>query len=507
MSPKKLYLSVLVFVSGAAVLAVELLGTRVLGPFYGVSLFLWSALITVTLLALSVGYAVGGRMADRTPSQARLCGIVIAAGAWLLVLPMLRDPVLSLTEPIGLRFAVLTASLLLFAPPLTLLGMVGPYAIRLRASNVNEVGRTAGDLYALSTVGSVLAALATGFVLIPYVGVGRLVFAVGAVLVGMGLIGLLAERRLAGTGMASLAVAPLFVFGFGRANELPDPANGLLSIDYSPYAELRVVEREGIRYMIIDGGTHTIVETDTFESQFPYVHVVDLVNHVSEGQGDLLLVGLGGGSVAKLFARQGWRVEAVEIDPVVTEIARRDFGLREAEAVVHHADGRRFLAADERVWDAIVLDAFGSSSIPFHLVTREAFALVASRLAPEGVLAINVEAVGWDDVLVRSLAATLRESFAHVAALPIAEPPDRIGNVVLFASQRELSLSTEIGATPDRFSFTYFKNHAWDNRFEPESDGAPVLTDDLNPVDIWSDRINHVARGGLHEYFDRGLSW
>ncbi|HVS19678.1 MAG TPA: fused MFS/spermidine synthase, partial [Planctomycetota bacterium] len=203
----------------------------------------------------------------------------------------------------------------------------------------------------------------------------------------------------------------------------------------------------------------------------------------------------------------GWRVEAVEIDPVVTEIARRDFGLREAEARVHHADGRRFLVANEKRYDAIVLDAFGSSSIPFHLATREAFALVASRLAPDGVLAINVEAVGWDDVLVRSFAATLRESFAHVLALPIAEPPDRLGNVVLFASQRELALESEIPATHDRFSFAYFKNHAWDNRFVPEAEGAPVLTDDLNPVDLWSDRINHVARGGLHAYFDRGLSW
>ncbi|HVS18239.1 MAG TPA: fused MFS/spermidine synthase, partial [Planctomycetota bacterium] len=276
MSLKKLYLSVLVFVCGAAVLAVELLGTRVLGPFYGVSLFLWSALITVTLLALSVGYAVGGRLADRHPSQARLCGIVIAAGAWLLVLPLLRDPVLRVTEPIGLRFAVLVASLLLFAPPLTLLGMVAPFAIRLRASNLGEVGRTAGDLYALSTVGSVLAALATGFVLIPYVGVGRLLFWVGAVLVALGLLGLLGARHMRSAGVAALVVAPLLILGLRAANERPDPENGLLSIDHSAYAELRVVERDGVRFMLIDGGSHTIVATDTFESQFPYVHVVDL---------------------------------------------------------------------------------------------------------------------------------------------------------------------------------------------------------------------------------------
>ena len=102
---QNLYLYVIVFVSGAAVLAIELLGTRVLGPFYGVSLFLWSALITVTLVALSVGYAVGGRWADRGPRFTRLCYPIAGAGLWLLLLPWLRIPVLQATEPIGLRFA------------------------------------------------------------------------------------------------------------------------------------------------------------------------------------------------------------------------------------------------------------------------------------------------------------------------------------------------------------------------------------------------------------------
>lgn len=507
MIPRNFYLTVLVFVSGAAVLAVELLGTRVLGPFYGVSLFLWSALITVTLLALSVGYAIGGRLADRGPTLARLCLVLVGAGGWVLALPWLRDPVLSISEPLGLRVAVLVASLLLFAPPLTLLGMVAPYAIRLRATSLDEVGRTAGNLYALSTVGSVLAALLTGFVLIPYVGVGKLLFGVGALLVLLGLVGLLAARRAAVGVGATLALAPVAFFGLGAADARPDPARGLLSIEHSPYAEIRVVERDGTRYMLIDGGTHTIVDASTFESVFSYVHVVDLLNHVIAEPGRLLLVGLGGGSVAKLFSRQGWEVQAVEIDPVVTRVARRDFALSEAEARVHHADGRGFLESHEQSYDAIVLDAFGSSSIPFHLVTREAFALVAERLAPDGVLAINVECIGWDDVLVRSLAATLREEFAHVLALPIAEPPDQLGNLILLASQREFGLATEIPATPDRFSTVYDKNHAWDNRFEPEAQGAPVLTDDLNPVDIWSDRINLAARRDLHGRFGGGLGW
>jgi len=502
---QRIFLPVLVFVSGAAVLAVELLGTRVLGPFYGVSLFLWSALITVTLLALSVGYAIGGRLADRGPTLQRLCTLLLVAGAWLLVLPVLRAPVLRITEPIGLRYAVLAAAFLLFAPPLTLLGMVSPYAIRLRASNLGEVGRTAGDLYAVSTVGSVLAALATGFFLIPYVGVSRLTFLVGASLIVVALVGLVAARRMALSGVGTAVLVAASFLGLG-ATEKADPANGLLSIEQSPYAEIRVVDGPDTRYMLIDGGTHTIVDTLTFTSYYPYVHVIDVLNNILD-PGRLLLIGLGGGSIAKDFSRKGWEVDAVEIDPVVARVAQRDFQLAESEARVILEDGRQFLAGSDTLYDAIVLDAFGSSSIPFHLTTREAFALVAEHLAPNGILAINVVCEGWEDILVRSLAATLEQEFAHVVALPIAEPPDTLGNLILYASQRELELVRELPPTRDRFAFVYDQNHAWDNRFEPETAGAPVLTDDLNPVDLWCERINRLTRVTLHEYFDDGVSW
>lgn len=116
------YLSLLVFVSGGAVLAIEIVGTRVLGPFYGVSLYLWSALITVTLAALSLGYAAGGRWADRGPTLTRLATAVGGAGLFTLCIPLLKRPVLLAAEPFGLRVAVLVAAFLLFAPPLTLLG-------------------------------------------------------------------------------------------------------------------------------------------------------------------------------------------------------------------------------------------------------------------------------------------------------------------------------------------------------------------------------------------------
>jgi spermidine synthase len=509
-------LYLIVAISGASVLAIEILGTRILGPFYGVSLFLWSALITVTLAALSTGYAVGGRWADRGPRYSRLGLVLAGAGVWLLLVPVVRTPALRLVEPLGLRAAVLITSAVLFFVPLALLGTVSPYAIRLKALSLDEVGRTAGDLYAVSTVASVVAALVTGFLLIPNVGVHRLVLILGALLIAGAAVAFSRGRALA-PGLACAAAA-LIAGGAALAGlgaEKPDPKDGLLDVEQSPYAEIRVIQWEDSRLLLIDGGGHTIVEPGTWRSHYRYVGVVDLLKKLFPGPGRMLLLGLGGGSIAKSYAGSGWSVDAVEIDPVVVDVAHRYFGLEPSDCRISTMDARRYLTSRSDTYDLIVLDAFGSSSIPFHLVSEESFDLIASRLAPDGVLAINIESVGWKDVLVRSLAATLGQSFREVVALPTAEPPNVLGNLIVLASNRELEIPDEKLERPRDFlgdSYRHWlvvqQNHAWDNRFTPDTAGVPVLTDDRNPVDTWSERINLAGREVLHRDFEWShLAW
>jgi len=506
-SPKSGYLYLCVSVSGASVLAVEILGTRILGPFYGVSLFLWSALITVTLAALSIGYMLGGRWADSGATYPRLSLLLAAAGAWLLVVPWIRHPVLAIIEPGGLRTAVLVSSFVLFFPPLTFLGMISPYAIKLNTETLGEIGRSAGDIYAISTVASVAAALLTGFILIPRIGVIRLTVAVGIVLLATASIGLL-WRGGARTALVTIAllIAGIASFLAAAASEgkLPD---GVVSCVQSPYGEIRVVDRYDSRYLLIDGGIHTEVGLPDLEPRSAYVNVLDIAGSFFRRPGDLLLIGLGGGSVVKSYARGGWRIDAVEIDRAVTKVAREYFGLEPEEAIVHHGDGRRYVATCDDAYDVIILDAFGSSSIPFHLVTREAFGLISSRLKPGGILALNVISVGWRDLLVRSLAATLETRFSSIRALPIAEPPNRLGNVILLARNGPLELPEQLPPSELRDSAEYDRNHAWDNRFEPETKGAPVLMDDRNLVDLWAERINLEMRKGLHAHFEGASSW
>lgn len=498
-----------VSLSGAAVLVLEILGTRVLGPFYGVSLFLWSALISVTLAALACGYALGGRLALRTPSSATLSTILLAAGAWVLAVPWIRTPLVHVAAGAGLQGAVLIAAVLLFFVPLMLLGMVGPYAIRLASRSVDEVGRVAGDLFAVSTLASVLAAVATGFWLVPILGVTKLLLVVAATLF------VAAALARAGAG-SRVAATVVLVIGAGLAAgswlRPPSLPPGVLAAEESPYAELRVIDHHAFRYLLIDGGTHTVFDRETGVPYQAYVYAAELAaDIVGKSDGRLLLLGLGGGGTAEVYSRRGWNVDAVEIDPAIPPLARRWFGLKPQHAHVFIDDGRRFLKRSRDRYDVILFDAFGSASIPFHLVTREAFAEAKARLAPGGILALNVETIGWQDPLAHALVATLRTQFAHVVALPTSEPPNKLGNEILLASDRPLELNPDVIGDPvetlpddDEHFRVVSRMHAWNNQFVPGH--GVVLTDDWNPVDLRAEEINRASRKMLHQLLPDSLT-
>ncbi len=507
------YLYLVVFVGGAAVLALEILGTRILGPFYGVDIFLWSALIIVTLTALSLGYAVGGHWADKAPTVQRLCLSLTISGLWTIGIPWLKHPVLSLTEPLGLRGAVLVAAFILFFPPLVLLGMITPFVIKLRTVSLQEVGKITGNFFAVSTIASVFSAILTGFYLIPNFGVSHLTILVGVMLLVVAVLGFWLDKK-SRSSIALGIVAGLAVVGsWIGTTERPDPASGLLEVVQSPYGELRVVQNENGRHLLIDGAIHTLADTSDWISYLHYAAVMDLPKNFFKTPGSALLIGLGGGSLVKQYARDSWSVDAVEIDPDVIRIARQYFDLKPGEGNVIQMDGRSFLASAGRVYDVILFDAYGSSSIPFHLATVEAFRLMAARLSPDGILAVNAEALGWDDPTIRVLAATLRREFREVLALPMEEPPDRFGNIVLLASNRALVPLREPEGNeyfdPDwRFGPGYQKVHAWDNRFTPDISHVDPLTDDLNPIDILTGKAHLIARQELHSYFKAGgTSW
>jgi len=193
----------LVFVSGMTVLAAELAASRLLAPYFGTSLFIWANLIGLILIYLTAGYWLGGRLADRYPTREALYHVTAVAAVFIGGIPVLARPILYLSSigfanySLGIFWGSLMGVIALFLVPITLLGCVSPWAIRLSVSDVRASGRTAGSLYALSTLGSIVGAYLPVLLLIPTVGTNRTFFLFSLVLLITSLVGLLQERRRA----------------------------------------------------------------------------------------------------------------------------------------------------------------------------------------------------------------------------------------------------------------------------------------------------------------------
>lgn len=494
-------LEFVVFVSGGILMGLEILGSRVLAPAFGNSIFVWGSLIGVFLGSLACGYYVGGLLADRRPRHAMLGIMIAAAGLLVLTVPSLTGPVARLAD-LGPRTGPLLASAALFFLPTTLLGMVSPFAIRLSAAGTERLGRTAGRLYALSTAGSIAGTLGTAFLLVPAFGVADLVRYLGVALLVLGAGLFVRERRWAGA--AAVAAVMALVLLLTRVNPLDfelSPSGELLRVIHrqdSLYHYIRVMDGDGKRYLRFDRSWQSgMYLDDPARSVFPYPDYFNLALVLRPGIRDVLFVGLGGGQAPKRFLRDypGVQVDVVELDPEVVQIARQYFYLSEDPRLrVTVGDGRQYLARSDKRYDLIVLDAYFSDAIPFHLTTREFLILVRNRLTDRGLVAANLIGAleGPKSTLYRSFYRTFAEVFPERYVFPVRwainRVPERTRNIILFAgngpalSAGEIASSVELaraqGVGEDVLPLIAELYVA-----EPDLAGVPVLTDDRAPVE------------------------
>jgi spermidine synthase len=468
-APIEAYVLAASFLTGAIVLVVEILGTRVLSPYYGASIYVWSALIGVTLGSLTIGYVAGGWAADRWPPLAAFALETTAGSLYLLLVPWLRTKILLATTALGLKAGSLMSAVLLFGPPLALLGMTGPSAIRLVTSDFTVLGRGVGRVYGVSTLGSMLGAILTGFVLIPGFAVSTLLIACAVLLLVVGGIGLVIARRTLG-GAGVLAAAALAAASAVRG---PLPPAQVRYVGNSFYGELKVVDTSMHRSLLIDGVENGFVDRVSMEPRAPYFASFSYLPAARPGAKRALCIGLGVGGVPRTFQLQhGIATDVVEIDPEVARLTREWFGFP-AEIPVIIEDGRTYVERTAKRYDFVVLDAFHGETHPTHLFTREFFARVDAILTPGGILAINVAGVAEGDgsAAWRSVRRTLAERFAHVRTFATPTAPNAstgFTNLFMVASQEAL---------PTLFTL------AVDEIFAPRDDDTVVLTDDYNPID------------------------
>ena len=489
-------LGLVVFASGAAALATEISASRLLAPYFGASTVVWANVIGLILVYLSVGYWLGGKLADRRPEPRLLGSLVLVAGLFVAATPLVARPLLDLALrgfdalSVGAVAGSFFAALALFAVPITLLGMVSPFAIRLALADVREAGQVAGRLYALSTVGSILGTFVSALVTIEAFGTQRTMIGTAA-LVAFAAALLLGRWAL----LAAAAVAALLLVPPGAVKH----QRGLLFETESPYQYVSVVRRsDGSRVLELNEGLvahsvwyRTSVLTGGYWDLF--LLLPPLLDRPPER---MLVIGNAGGTVARAYGRFWPRVEidGVELDPAVTRAARRYLGLGDNPRLhVTTADGRPYLELTKRRYDLIVVDAYRQPYIPFYLATGEFFAAVREHLRPGGMVALNVAATPDDHRLSRALGTTLLSVFPQAWRWPALRFND-----VLLGLDRPASRGVLLHrATRVQGRLASLVPLLRRELAPVRSSGTP-LTDDRAPVEWITDRmiLDQVARGG-----------
>lgn len=489
------------FISGAVLLALEILASRILAPYFGNSVYVWGSLIGVFLAALACGYFLGGRVADRWPVPPAFAGVIFLAGLLVFPMPRFASALLQsvLTADLGPRGGPFAASLALFFLPALVMGMVSPYAVRLRARSVATIGNVAGALYAVSTLGSIAGTLLASFVLLAVMGVRTVVHVLGAVLMVLAVFAWLAGRRLALAG-GGVLFAALLVVGVPLTWR-PAAPPGLRVERDTVYHRITVADEADIRYLKLDNywqsGLDLLVPRRTVFAYADYMHLPVVFRPEAQR---VLMIGLGGGTVPTRYHQDYRRmaIEVLEIDPAVIDVARQYFNVpADPRLRLVPQDGRLFVTRGRTRYDIILLDAYLIDTIPFHLATREFFVAARARLAPGGVLGSNVigALAGPRSALFRSIYRTMTAVFRTVYVFPVEwgrfDSAESLRNIILVATDRpRLSPDAVMAAAAQArrvpgVTLERFEDVARDLfTGDVETADVPVLTDDFAPVEL-----------------------
>lgn len=408
------------FLCGMAVMAVEVSGARLLAPYFGNSLYVWTNILGLVMLSLAAGYYFGGRLADKHPQREPYFALIFLTGLWVVLIPFVSPTLfqnlisgfsnLALTVKWGSFFAVA----FLFAVPMFMLGMIVPYTVKLVIHKVATMGRESGQISTVSTLGSLLGTFLPAFVLIPALGTTKTFVFIGLILIFLAAIGL----RKWWTGLLALVGLGLFW--------LVPPVYASDDIVYSedsPYGYIFITEHEGgVRRLHIDNplGTQSVYDPDSVipEDRYYYSYF-GVLPALMDDPKSVLILGHAGGTFTRIFNTYYPQLEitGVEIDPAVTRVSQEYMGLSDAKVEIVHADARTFLEHTEDLYDLILIDAYHSSNIPAHLATQEFFALAESRLTLDGVLALN--AASDEGQFLDTLVNTLASAFSEVGRVAV----------------------------------------------------------------------------------------
>lgn len=504
---KHLWLYCTVFLTGAAVMVIELLGTRLIAPFYGTSLYVWASLISVTMIALAIGYFVGGRWADRA-KRVGLTLIIALAGLFTLIIPGITGPILLATDPLGLRLGAFISTLILFTPSLIMLGMVGPFAVKLATSNLDGIGASTGSIYAVSTIGSVVGTLLLGFYLFPLIGSSETFIGLGLGLFLLSLIVAIFERKRLKLKTALLPAVLLSILGISflpKITNVDHKQHHDLSMQTrfereSMYGWVRVIDNPAlnVRLLTADASTIGAAGLSHGENVLTYQKIVGLIPTLAPHISKALLIGQGAGHMVTNLKHHGIMTDTIEIDPAVAEAAQNYFGFTPTGKTIL-GDARYEIRQLQGPYDLVILDVFTGGSEPVHLLTKETLSQIQALLSQKGLLALNFVSFleEGSNIALASVAKTLAQVFPYQLVF-ISEPDSDFNDFIFIASNEAVSI--ESGALkPDQS--TWLKERL----LNLDQHAGVVLTDNFNPLEHLQTKKAEYYRRMLVDSFGKEL--
>ncbi|MDA0376058.1 MAG: fused MFS/spermidine synthase [bacterium] len=481
-------LEITVFIVGAVIMIFELTGSRVLGPYFGTSIFVWTSIIGIILGSLSLGYYYGGRIADKQPSFTKLSFIIFQAGIFIGLMIIFKEALLNFlhTTMPGIRMASVVASVILFFPASFLLGMVSPYAAKLKLSDLKSAGTTLGNLYAISTSGSIFGTFLCGFYLIPHFGTNTLLMTLSLALIALSLLLFVRAPTV-----IEVCIVVACVVGWNSASALPFVAKHDAFIDIDTaynriwiYDVTHPITQKKMKILGINNENHSAMYLDSDELVNEYTKFYHLAKHFRPSFASAVLFGGAGYSFPKDYLVQypEATLDVVEIDPKMTELAKQYFRLKDdPRLTTYHQDGRVFLNKTDKKYDVVFGDAFGSRySIPYQLTTQEAAQKTYDILNEDGIAVLNViNAIeGKGGKFLRAEYATFKSVFPQVYVFPVSHPDVATAtqNIILVA----LKTTEKPSFTSSDSVMNEYLSHLWTADIPSD---VPILTDNFAPVD------------------------
>ena len=497
-------LKLLTFSSGAIVMALEIVTSRILTPVFGSTIYTWGSLIGIILSGLSLGYFLGGRLADNNPRFDKICGIVFTVGLFIVGIPFFASEVVDFTITVlpGTQFTPLLATFLLLMLPSVLLGFVSPYVIKLGTKSLDVVGNVSGNLYAIATIGSIFGTFTTVFVLIPNIAVNQIIFGLGIALIASSLIGLKIAPKAFAIAIV-IVIALILIVPWSSVSVNIIPHNGVLIYQKETmFSHLDVIEYGQDRSLYLDGMRHSSMNLhDPMDLVIDYTEFFHLGFLLNSQIKDVLFVGGGGFTGPKNFLAlyPETKVDVIELDADVIDVAKTYFALEEDPRLqIFNDDARKHLLTFDKKYDLIVLDAYASNYVPYHLLTDEFFEIVEQRLNSDGIIISNLigSIEGENSPLVRSAYKTIKDTFPVSHVFLTEDPPTNVQNVIIVSSNNPYEIDRQVLLNLAHNSpADYLVDElSLPNTVYQESvkiSDVPFLTDQFNPSEVLINPLTH----------------